>query len=198
MRLPNPTFYATALLVLLLDQSSKVAIRAALEPGQSIPDEGLLRLTYVTNTGAAFGILPDQTLILTLVAVVVSAVILVYGNSMAYRGWLLGVTLGLQLGGAVGNLIDRVLFGHVTDFLDLRNFDGQNIWPVFNLSDSSIVVGVILLGIYLIFFDRARPSDTPAEPVSSRIESPAGSPPAALSATRDNPQADLTDQHPTP
>ena len=198
MRLPTPTFYATALLVLLFDQSSKVAIRAVLEPGQSIPDEGLLRLTYVTNTGAAFGILPDQTLILTLVAVVVSAVILVYGNSMAYRGWLLGITLGLQLGGAVGNLIDRLLFGHVTDFLDLRNFDGQNIWPIFNVSDSSIVVGVILLGIYLIFFDRARPADAPAEPLSSQIQSPAGHPPATVPATRDNPQAEGTDQRPTP
>ena len=96
--------------------------------------------TYVTNTGAAFGLFPDRGAIFMAIAVVVVVVIAIYYWHMPAGQWLIKLSLGLQLGGAAGNLIDRVQYGHVVDFIDFK------FWPVFNLADTSIVIGVSLLG----------------------------------------------------
>ena len=123
--------------------------------GESIPPDGFFRLTYVTNTGAAFGLFPDQAIPLTLTAAVgVIALLLHYRWGISDSLWLKS-SLGLQLGGALGNLIDRLRFGHVIDFLDFR------VWPVFNLADSAIVVGAIVLIYFLLFASKmASPSSS--------------------------------------
>jgi signal peptidase II len=135
-----------ALAVIGLDQLTKYLVRANMELGQSTPSEGLFRLTYTTNTGGAFGILANQAFLLAMVAVIGIAVFLVYLRYIPLQSTLLKVGLGLDLGGAVGNLVDRLrLEGKVTDFIDI------GAWPVFNVADMSVVVGTILIAYYLLF-----------------------------------------------
>jgi signal peptidase II len=136
-------------LVLLADHLSKVFVESRLPLNTTwapIPEwESLFRITHVSNTGAAFGLFQSGSLILSIVAVVVSVVIVLYnsylpGNLLWYR-----LALGLQLGGALGNLLNRIRIGHVTDFLDFGPV------PVFNVADTSIVTGTILLGFLMVF-----------------------------------------------
>ena len=141
-------FFILAALVFAIDQFTKSLIRAALAPGQSIPEDGWVRLTHVTNTGAAFGLFPDQSLVLLVTTLVGVAAIVLYYLYPPVDTPFLTLSLGLQLGGAMGNLVDRVFLGHVTDFLDFR------VWPVFNVADSAIVVGVVVLGGFLLLNDR--------------------------------------------
>ncbi len=142
------SLFAVAVLVLGLDQLSKGWVRANLLPGQAIPADGPFRITHVTNTGGAFGLFQDQSALLGLVAGVVIVLILLYHRTLSEGAPWLRLSLGLQLGGAIGNLADRVRLGHVTDFLDFR------VWPVFNLADSAIVVGVLILSYYVVFGER--------------------------------------------
>jgi len=151
-------FFAIAVLVFALDQATKIMIRSTLAPGESIPADGWFRLTHVTNTGAAFGLFPNQSVILLVTTVIGMAAILTYYLYPPVQTPILTVSLGLQLGGAVGNLVDRISLGHVTDFLDFR------IWPVFNLADSAIVVGVCVLTGYMVLFDRAAKAPPPTAP----------------------------------
>ena len=141
-------FFLVALVVVALDQVSKFFIRANMIPGQSIPEEGFFRITYVTNVGGAFGILSNQAFLITLTAIAGIAAILIYARYPLFNRMLVRVALGLLLGGAVGNLIDRIRFGEVVDFIDV------GAWPVFNLADSAIVVGVIIIIFYLLFLAR--------------------------------------------
>jgi signal peptidase II len=135
-------FVITAV-VIVLDQFSKYMVEISLPMYQSyapIPElEALFRFTHTTNTGAAFGIFPAGGNFFTIVAVVVGLVILYYNYTLPAGQMSLRLALGLQLGGALGNVIDRFRLGHVTDFLDFGP------WPVFNLADTSIVAGVIIL-----------------------------------------------------
>jgi signal peptidase II len=130
-------------LVLLLDQITKLAVRRCLLPGESFPIiRGIFHLSYVQNPGAAFGILKYQTgLFIGITALVVAAII--FYAPRVDQG-LLSLALSLELGGALGNLIDRLRFGYVVDFLDFR------IWPVFNVADMAIVIGVGLIFLYLL------------------------------------------------
>ena len=140
-------FFSLAALVFVADQVTKNVIRATLLPGQSVPQDGWVRLTHVTNTGAAFGLFPDQSLVLLVTTLVGVAAIVLYYLYPPVDTPFLTLSLGLQLGGAMGNLLDRLTQGHVTDFLDFR------IWPVFNVADSAIVVGVIVLAGFLLLND---------------------------------------------
>ena len=137
-----------AVLILVIDQISKRLVMTSLRPGQSWnPVAALERwvsVTYVTNTGAAFGMFPDYGGIFMVIAVVVIAVIILYYRYLPGEQWLVQASLGLQLGGALGNLLDRVRYGHVIDFIDFK------IWPVFNVADSSIFVGAVILAFYLL------------------------------------------------
>jgi signal peptidase II len=128
--------------VLVADQITKWLAQTYLArvPDQSIAiASDILRLTYVANRGAAFGILQDQTLFFIAVGTAVVAVIVASYRYFPVSGTLLNLALGLQLGGALGNLLDRVRLGYVVDFVDLA------IWPVFNVADSAIVIGVSIL-----------------------------------------------------
>ena len=139
----NVVFFLTGLLKAVSDQLSKAWVRTNLAEGQSLFDIGFLRVTHVHNTGAAFGLFQDQSFALTIVALVGITALLVYALVIRrYFPWLNSMlgrsALGLILGGTVGNLIDRFRFGYVTDFIDF------GFWPVFNIADSAVTVGVII------------------------------------------------------
>lgn len=151
--------------VLAADQLTKALVRAYLPPGASFPADWPVRLTHVTNTGAAFGLFTNQSLVLTFVAFFAIGLIVYYYRKMPDGAWPLRVALGLQLGGAAGNLIDRLRQGYVTDFIDLR------FWPVFNIADSAITVGAVLLAASLLWPDLTKsrsPADHAAAPAGDR------------------------------
>ena len=136
-------FSLFGLLIAVADQLSKTWIRANLAEGQSLFEIGFLRITRIHNTGAAFGLFRDQSFALTIVALIGIAAILVYVLVICrYFSWpdsmLVRSALGLLLGGTMGNLIDRLRFGYVTDFI---NF---SFWPAFNIADSAVTVGAII------------------------------------------------------
>ncbi|MBF8266601.1 MAG: lspA [Dehalococcoidia bacterium] len=160
---------------LAADQVSKGMVRLALIPGQSVPESGVFRLTYVTNTGSALGFFPNQTLFLIAASLVGIGALLLFYRTHHASGVLLHISLGLQLGGALGNLVDRVRLGHVTDFI----YVGW--WPVFNLADSAIMVGLAtLLWIIVSAKERAAPG---AEMAGE--QSPPGSGAESASGARD-------------
>jgi signal peptidase II len=130
---------ATFAVILVADQITKAIVRATLELGESWPATGLFRFTHVSNTGGAFGRFQDQTIILTIASVVAIGFIIYFYRNQTQSKWITRLTIGLLLGGAFGNLIDRLLAGKVTDFFDV------GWWPIFNIADSSIVVGMTLL-----------------------------------------------------
>jgi len=142
------TFFLVALTVVALDQVSKFFISANMTLGQSIPEEGFFRITYSTNVGGVFGIFANQAFLITLTAIVGVAAILVYSRYPQANRVLVRVALGLLMGGAVGNLIDRIRLGEVVDFIDV------GAWPIFNLADSAVVVGIILIIYHFVFVAR--------------------------------------------
>lgn len=156
-RRPSWTVFATAAAVLTLDIVSKALVRATLDgqpPIELIP--GVFRLRYVTNTGGAFGLSQSTPWFFAAAAMAVSIWIVIRALRGVEATWL-AVGMGLVLGGALGNLVERAaggldMSGAVTDFLDV------GIWPVFNLADSAIVVGAIVLGFAL----SRRGADEPA------------------------------------
>lgn len=147
----------TAALVLLFDQVSKYLVTVRLGEGQSWDVAPWLtpffRITHVTNTGAAFGLFPSWGDFFIVIAAIVIVAILIYYRRLPDRQWLMRVALGFQLGGAIGNLADRLRQGFVVDFVDLNFWPLQN-WPVFNLADSSIVAGVVLLALLMVWEER--------------------------------------------
>jgi len=109
---------------------------------QSIPlINNFLHLTYIQNTGAGFGILKGSNTILIFISLIIIGAILYYFNKIT-KEKSINLPIALILGGAIGNLIDRIFLGHVIDFMDLR------IWPAFNVADSAITIGAIWLIIY--------------------------------------------------
>jgi signal peptidase II len=162
-------------LVLLVDFLSKLYIENSMELNTSwapIPELAVFfRITHVSNTGAAFGLFPSGSNLFILVAIGVSIFIVIYNFRLPADHVLYRVALGLQLGGAIGNLISRLRVGHVTDFLDFGP------WPVFNFADFSIVAGVFLLA-YLMLQEqrqdkqgqRIEPADIPT-PEKNRSDS---------------------------
>jgi len=143
-----------AALVIALDQLSKSWVRGNLAPGESLPEAGFLRLTYVTNPGFVFGLPANQTFLLIFTTVVILLILpfFFYYLTVHYRSHITSlctICLGLILGGAIGNLIDRLRFGYVTDFIDIRLW-GNFHWPAFNFADASIVIGTFTLA-YALF-----------------------------------------------
>lgn len=145
-------FYLTAFLVLLLDQATKLWIRANLDIGETLCEAGFLRITRIPpNTGAAFGLFRGYSPVLTAIAVATSVILLICPIVLCRRISWLNTTLprfafGLILGGTLGNLVDRLQpsLGGVTDFINV------SFWPTFNLADSAITIGVITFILYLL------------------------------------------------
>lgn len=143
-------FFLVTLAVVAGDYFSKLWIRSHLAVGESLPENGFLRLTHVQNTGAAFGIFQNHTFSLTIVSFIGIAVILVYTFYISRRFPILdnGISkaaLGSVLGGTVGNLIDRLSLGYVTDFIAVGSF------PAYNIADASITTGVSVFAGFLIY-----------------------------------------------
>ncbi|MBI4281976.1 MAG: signal peptidase II [Chloroflexi bacterium] len=136
---------------LAVDQMTKMAVVFTMMPGQSLPESGLFRFTYLINTGSAFGFFPNQTLFLIIASFVGIGVLLVFYRTHPVNSTLLQISLGLQLGGATGNLVDRVRLGYVVDFIDV------GVWPVFNLADSAIVMGLLGL-LWTLAFTSGKPA----------------------------------------
>jgi signal peptidase II len=138
--------------ILFLDQLAKFLVTKNLILHQSIPViNGIFHITLVNNRGAAFGLLKNQLYLFILTSI--SAIILIAIDLKQRHGRRLDIyTLALSfiLAGALGNLIDRLFFGYVIDFLDFR------IWPVFNVADSAITVGAVMLGWTILKTDRKK------------------------------------------
>lgn len=145
------TFAVTAVLALLADVLSKVAVVARLADGEHVRVlGGLLYLQQARNSGAAFSVGTGFTVVLTAIALAVAVVILRQVTKLRSRAWALA--LGLILGGALGNLGDRLFRdpgvgrGHVVDWISLFGPDAKY-WPIFNLADSAVVVGAVLAAV---------------------------------------------------
>ncbi|HYO36135.1 MAG TPA: signal peptidase II [Geodermatophilus sp.] len=155
-----------AALVLLADLATKLLVVATVEPGENIRVlGGLVYLTQARNTGAAFSLAEGFTVVFTVIALAVAVVIVRTARRLASTGW--AVALGLVLGGAVGNLVDRVfrdpgfLRGGVVDFVSVFAPDGE-VYPIFNVADSAIVCGGLLgavLALRGVEFDGTRARD---------------------------------------
>ncbi len=136
-----------SLLVLILDQASKLAVDASMQLYESIPLLPYFNLTYAHNTGAAFSFLAQaggwQRWLFAGLAIVMSTVIYIWLMRLQKHETLMAIALSLVLGGAIGNLIDRIAYGYVIDFLDVYYQHWH--WPAFNIADSAICIGVGLM-----------------------------------------------------
>lgn len=139
--------------IIAADQFTKVLVRTNLPKYEFVPVLGeYFGWQHVDNFGAAFGILQGRGWFFSSVAVVVAIAILIYVRYLPPDQRFVRIVLGMQLGGAIGNLIDRIRLGHVTDFVRM-GIPGRFIWPNYNIADSAIVLGVIGLGVYVIWHD---------------------------------------------
>ena len=144
----HAVFFLTTTLIVATDQLSKLWIRYNLPVGESSFEISFFGIVHTTNTGAAFGLFRGQSFALTIVAavgivVILLGVLLIYRHFPHLNRWLSIVALGLVLGGTIGNLIDRIYLGYVTDFISI------GIWPNFNVADSAVVVGVFMFAFSL-------------------------------------------------
>ena len=143
-----------AIAVVLLDQISKHYVCLYLKPvGNVALIDGILDLTYVENTGAAFGILSDNRVVFMVASVIIIALLGYIVAEFHGQSKLFDVCLGLIVGGGIGNMVDRAFLGYVIDFIDFCAFDFW-VW-VFNIADSAVVVGCVLAVIFVLFDKKA-------------------------------------------
>ena len=145
-----------AVIIFLLDQLSKFVVRDQLLFRESFPAEGFIRFTHIFNTGSAFGIFRDQNTPLIVVSILGIGILIMIYRSQRLPSALLRLSLGLQIGGATGNLVDRLRLGHVTDFMDV------GAWPVFNLADASIITGLVILAWIFLVADPSEKNNSDA------------------------------------
>jgi len=150
-----------AALVFVLDRLTKEWVAENIPLGTARPIvSDYVRIVHAQNTGAAFGLLPERTTLLSVLSVVAVLAIVYYYRQIASSSSLVSATLGMQLGGAFGNLLDRVTQGYVVDFVDVGVGDIR-FWA-FNVADSSIVVGIILVTAALWYEDHRSATPKPA------------------------------------
>ena len=154
--------------VLVFDQLTKYWIKTSMYLGQSYSVLGdFFRITYVENPGMAFGVQIENTYVFFGLSLVAAVLVFFYLYRLRNEGWVLQSALSLIAAGAIGNLVDRFIHGRVTDFLDVEFFDihipafqilgvyfpgySMTRWPVFNVADSAVTVGMIVLIAYLLF-----------------------------------------------
>ncbi len=165
-----------AVLIIVLDQLSKYLVATFLPLGGAwSPFPGpqpFFQIVYTYNTGVAFGLFKDLGLVFIVIALIVVGVIMVYSRKLRNDQRLTCLALSLMLGGALGNVLDRIRLGHVIDFIDVGV--GPTRWYTSNLADVSIVLGVILLGVATFIeerYDRKRSRPNEAQPSSAQTES---------------------------
>ena len=165
-------FFVTALVTFLLDIATKRLIVATLHPHQVKQVIGdWVRLTYIHNPGAAFGLFPGSRGVL--IAVSIAAVFVVTAVAWNKQKSVSVLPLGLILGGAVGNLFDRIRLGEVVDFVQI-GIPPETYWPVFNVADSAVTIGVVWLALGLVITSRNPGEDSAIleEPPVARLASP--------------------------
>lgn len=135
-------------IIIFIDQISKYLTTSYLKPIGSITIlKNVFNLTYVENRGAAFGILQNQRWLFIVLTIIIAIAVACYLILNRNESLILRISLSMILGGAIGNLIDRIRLGYVVDMLHFSLID----FPVFNVADSFIVIGTILLGYYILF-----------------------------------------------
>lgn len=162
---------AIAAFAVFLDQLTKALVRKAVAfRGTIRVIEGWFHLTYAENSGMAFGMLRGWNPVLIFVSIFAIVFIFVYYRQFKSNGWM-RVSLGLLLGGALGNLVDRVIFGHVTDFIRVRWwFINYRWWPSFNIADACVCVGAAMLIIGM--FERSKSMDLSNQVETANYPSP--------------------------
>jgi len=163
--------YSLIAVIVLLDQISKYIVKSTMHLYQSLEVIGdFLRLTYIENPGMAFGIQFENKFWFTVLSILAATIVVIYLLRMPNERFVFRLSLALILGGAIGNLIDRLIYGRVVDFMDVEFFDislpsfnflflqfpGYDMtrWPVFNVADSAVTCGMILL-TWLIFSQKS-------------------------------------------
>jgi signal peptidase II len=161
---------ALVIFVVIADQITKYAVKSWMFLYESREVFGnFFKLTYIENPGMAFGIQFENKILFTILSVMAALVILVYLIRLPNERFIFKISLGLILGGAIGNLIDRIVYGRVIDFFDVEFFDisipafsfifidfpGYSLtrWPVFNIADSAVTCGMILI-TWMVFFQK--------------------------------------------
>lgn len=153
------------MIVVILDQVSKLSVRYFFDYGKAHNLFGdFVRLTYIENPGMAFGIQFGGQKFFTIFAAVAAVVIFVYIVRARTEKVSLRLALALILGGAIGNLIDRMLYSKVVDFVDVGV--GSTRWPIFNLADSAVTIGMIIL-VSLVLFDKGHKNAEPDTEVTT-------------------------------
>jgi len=140
-----------AIFIILFDQASKFYIQHNMDIGESIPViKGIFHITYIENPRTSFGLFEYQTMFFVIAALIsVILAILIYKKIVFKEDPFMYIPLTLVLGGAIGNLIDRVrIDGRVIDFLDFR------IWPIFNFADMAVVCGMLILLVHFLFYSK--------------------------------------------
>ncbi|MBS3113838.1 signal peptidase II [Candidatus Woesearchaeota archaeon] len=144
MNKKNIFIFSIALFIISVDQLTKFFIKINFQLNQPVPIiSNILHLTYITNTGSAFGLFKGLSIFFILFSIVVIIIVFYYLKRIKNNEKTLQFSVGLLLGGTVGNLIDRLFYGAVVDFIDFR------IWPVFNIADSAVTISVVFLIILL-------------------------------------------------
>lgn len=151
---PGVSAAGIAALIVIADQAAKSAVQRAMTLYESIPVMPSVSLTYTRNPGAAFSLLADthptfRTWFFLIVSVVALVLIGMFLRRVERGDWWSVTSLSLILGGAIGNLIDRIRYGEVIDFIDL--YVGAYHWPIFNVADSGITVGMVMLMGHALF-----------------------------------------------
>ncbi len=172
MRKPLWVMVMVAVGVIAIDQLSKYVVSTMLPLGgmwSPIPGAApFFQIIYTYNTGVAFGLFKDLGPAFAIIPLVVVGIILLYGRKLRHDQWLTGVALGLMLGGALGNVLDRLWLGHVIDFIDVGV--GATRWYTSNLADVSIVSGVILLGLATVLDERKERQARRSQPATTGTE----------------------------
>ena len=126
--------------VFISDQITKYTVYKNMSLGESIPAEGIIRITYARNTGMAFSLFENFGIILLILSLIIASILIIYLFTIDKPRILIRVFSGLVIAGALGNILDRIRFGYVNDFIDV------GWWPIFNIADSSITIAI---GIYI-------------------------------------------------
>jgi len=141
-------FWVTIVIIFLMDQGTKLIVKTTMSLYESIAlIPNIFHLTYIENPGAAFGLLANQRVLFIVITTIILLAVIYFYNQLKGQQLLLRIALGMVVGGALGNLVDRLRIGTVTDFFDFR------IWPVFNIADSAIVLGMIYISYQLLFHE---------------------------------------------
>jgi len=138
-----------ALVALEVDQLTKLWVRESLTLGEAIPQESWLRMTHVVNPGIFLGIPASSLISVLLPSLMIAASLVLYWRLERSNDTLLNLGTGLFIGGSLGNLVDRIAYGHVTDFVELITSGGQ-VRTIFNVADLCAILGIVILEIFLI------------------------------------------------